>query len=52
VAEYMVPSVVDLGAVHELTLSNIHKNGSTGDVIVIAGVSTPEGGSDRILSIS
>ena len=38
---YEAPTIVDLGSVHELTLSIIHKSAGSGDVIVINGVSIP-----------
>jgi len=43
--DYKPPTVTELGTLSEMTLTVIHKTGSTGDVIVINGQEVPVPGS-------
>jgi hypothetical protein len=43
--EYSAPVVEDLGTLSEQTLTEIHKTGVTGDILVVNGNSIPIPGS-------
>jgi hypothetical protein len=45
---YTAPAVTDLGTVSDMTLTEISKTGTTGDTIVVNGVSIPVPGSSVI----